>query len=71
MFFLESELHRLVLGFLFEEAKCTSAANHLLAESAALREVAQVKRTRTEAAFAATLKVAGKSLVEHMNQHEE
>ncbi len=70
--FLPSELHRLVLGFLETEARCPSAAGAFLEESPALAEVAALKRGRNgQAVFRAALRVAGRSLVDVLDEYQE
>lgn len=59
MAFLPSEIHRLVLGFLTDQA-CSNAANQFLAESHRLDEVAELLRRGRNV----SLRVAGRSLLD-------
>ncbi len=71
-FFLPSEVHRLVLGFLQNEAKCPGAVDKFLTESSSLAEVAALRRRRNGAAlFKSSLKVAGKSLVDVLEEYQQ
>ncbi len=69
--FLPSELHRLVLGFLQLEAGCPDAASRFVEESPALAEVAHMRRRGNGQFPDNAFKVAGKSLVDMLDEKEE
>ena len=67
MSLLPSEIHRLVLGFLRDDAKCPGAAQKFLEESGSLAEVAEMQRRKRPV----KLTVSGKKLSDFLEEDAE
>ncbi len=76
---LPSEMHRLVLGYLLEQGACPDTADRFLRESRSLAEVAaardrmaaQGETPSSRRRFRNHLIVAGKSLVDMLEEYQE
>jgi len=67
MALLPSEVHRLVLGFLRDDAQCPDTAKKFLEESTPLAEVGLLLARKRPV----SLKVSGKSLNDILDDHAE